>query len=59
MKEKEVRKLHNTIAEQNVVIDTLRTTLSRAGQVIKDETDKEYVFTRASKWAMTADINNL
>ena len=56
---KEQKKLTNTIAEQNIVIDTLRTTLTRAENVIKEKEDVNYVFTRASKWAMTVDINDL
>ena len=53
------QELHRLIAEQNVIIDTLRTTLNRVEQVVRNEKDKKYVFTKASKWAMTVDMNDL
>ena len=55
---KEIQRLNNIVAEQNVLIDTLRITLSRAEKVIEDEKDISYVFTKASKWAMSAGLEN-
>ena len=53
---KEIARLNSELTDRNVLIDTLRATLTRAKSVI-NEKDVEYVFTRASKWAMSKDLN--
>ena len=56
--EKEVCRLNNTLADRNVLIDTLRTTLIRAQTVIEKKTDQDYVFTPAAKWAMSEELDS-
>ena len=55
--EKEVCRLNNTLADRNVLIDTLRTTLIRAESVIEKKIDQDYVFTPAAKWAMLEKLD--
>ena len=52
----EILRLNNKLADLNVLIDTLRSTLMRAENVL-NEKDVKYVFTRASRWAMSEDLN--
>jgi hypothetical protein len=51
-----IRTVESEAADLRALVDTLQATLRRADSVIRDEKDRDYVFTQAGKWAINAKI---